>query len=236
MTGLRRIGSFGISLALALTLGSCSDSSPTAPTETPAQVPSPTPSPATFAVSGTVSETPPTTSRRVEGVLVSVSGGQSATTDAEGVFTIAGVASGPHTLTASRSDYETTTAPIDVMDSDLSGIQLSLAPSPRIVDVEYKGSLAPEDPSCHGNTKPCDRYEAGAHDDGTVRVFLVWESSDADLDVELRCNGEIVDESAEEGGTIEEMISAVPGGQACEVFVLLKGAATEYGIFITFPY
>lgn len=236
MIGLRRVGSFGISLALALALSGCSNSSPTAPTQTPAPTPSPTPSPATFVISGTVFETAPTATTSVEGVTMTLSGGQSATTDGGGAFAVAGVASGTYTLTASRSDYETTTAQVDVTSGDLSGILLNMAPNPRTIDVEHKGSIAPLDPSCHGNTKPCDRYETGAHHGGTVRVFLIWESSDADLEVELRCDGEIVEESAEGGSLIEELITSVPGGQACEVFVLLKGEATEYGLFLTFPY
>ena len=77
------------------------DDGPSAPTPTPppttAPAPTPTPTP-TFSVSGTISETAPTASRRVEDVQVSLSNGPSATTASDGTFTITGVATGTYTL------------------------------------------------------------------------------------------------------------------------------------------
>ena len=106
MTGLRCPVSLGLSLALALMLAGCSDSNPVTPTPTPTPAP---PAP-TFSVSGTISETAPTTGVRVEGVQVALSGiTATATTNADGVFTVSGVPAGTYTLTPSRATFVTQT-------------------------------------------------------------------------------------------------------------------------------
>ena len=104
---MNRLSCVSFALVLACAVAACDDG-PSAPTPTPTPPPTTTPAPTptptpTFSVSGTISETAPTASRRVEGVQVSLSNGPSATTGGDGTFTITGVANGTYTLTAAKA-------------------------------------------------------------------------------------------------------------------------------------
>lgn len=224
-------------LVCTLAIAACDSSSPAAPT--PAATPAPTPPPApapTFSVSGTISETAPTASRRVDGVQVALSGGPSATTAGDGTFTIAGAAAGTYTLTASKTDYETHTMSVTVGSADVTGLRISLPPSPRIVSVEHMGAIAPEDPSCFGTSRPCDVYPTGAHHRGRIEALVLWETDLAELDLELRCDEEVVAESFRKGGTSEELNAEAPGGQACEIHVIGGGEPQNYRLILRYPY
>jgi hypothetical protein len=192
----------------------------------------------TFSVSGTIAETAPTPSQRVAGVDVTV-GNASATTNANGDFTVTGVPAGSYTLTASRSDYQTTTMSVTVSSGDVSGIRIALRPSPRLMDVGFDGVLSPGDPGCHGTSRPCDTYAAGAHNDGNIQIFLLWKNPNTDLDLELRCDDEFIDVSIPGSTPQFDELHPTPikGGRACVAHVIHRnGPETLYSIYLKYPY
>jgi hypothetical protein len=138
-------------------------------------------------------------------------------------------------LTFTKGGYETRMVAVAVNNSNVSGVQVNLSPTPRIVSTVDDASLEEGDPACYGTSRPCDVYQTGAHSSGVVEVYMQWETEDADLDLELRCNDEVIEESFRKGGRLEEMNARVPGGQQCEVHVLHKGAKVKYRIFLKFP-
>ena len=103
--------SAALAVACALAVSGCaSDDSTTAatvaPTPTPTPITTPTPT-ASFAVSGTVFETAPTTSTRIGEAEVQLSGGVASGSIADGTFTIPNVANGSYTLRVDKAGYET---------------------------------------------------------------------------------------------------------------------------------
>ena len=234
MTGSRRCVSFAILLPFIVLCAACSDSDNNI--VAPSPTPTPTPPAATFTVTGTISETAPTTGTRVEGVQVTI-GGASGTTNADGVFTVAGVAAGSHTLSASKAEYVTQTRAVTVTSANVSGIQMNLAPTPRRVHNEFDGRMRGDGPSCAGTSRSCHVYPAGAHNTGRVEAFIAWSSDDAIFDLELRCDGDVVEESIDKGdGKVREINVEVRGGRACELHVIFTGDEATYGLFLTHPY
>jgi hypothetical protein len=233
MNVLRAIRSAGICLALAATLSACGDSdSPTSPT------PNPTPAPAasTFTITGTVSQTAPTATRRLEGAQAVLSTGTSATSNAQGVFTFTGVAPGSYLVTVSLADHEPQSIPVTVSGANVS-VTVNLAPVARTVEASHDARIEPDDPPCHGTSRACDRYETGAHHSGTIEATVTWTSSDADLDLQVRCDGELVASGVQGGDRISESVTVdVEGGRACEVLVLLNGVPQNYTIELAFPF
>ncbi len=233
---MNRLSCVSFALVLACAVAACDDG-PSAPTPTPTPPPTTTPAPTptptpTFSVSGTISETAPTASRRVEGVQVSLSNGPSATTGGDGTFTITGVANGTYTLTAAKAEYDTRTTSVTVASGDVSGVQIGLPPSPGVVSQELMGEIGPEQQTCHGTSRSCDTFPFSPHHDGRVEVQLLWETDGTELDLEVRCGDELVAEAYRKGGTMEEMNEFVSGGRPCEVQVLHSGDQTKYRLFL----
>ena len=73
--------------------------------------PDPAPAGPTFTVSGTISETAPTTSTRVGSAEVQLSGGVATGSGGDGTFTIPNVANGSYTLRVAKAGYETRRRP-----------------------------------------------------------------------------------------------------------------------------
>jgi hypothetical protein len=230
MNGLRRSVPLFVSLAFVLVLAGCSDSDddPVSPT-------APTPPAATFSVSGTVSETAPTASKRVEGVQVT-SGTATATTNSNGAFTLTGVASGVQTLTFTKADYVTTTRQVTVAGANVTGVDVNLPSTPRIVREEHQATIRGDGPSCFGTSRSCHVYQTGAHSDGEVGIFLVWDVNDVNFELEMRCNQEVVDESLAKEPKVLEMRTPVRAGQQCELHVMFTGDTAQYGLFLSYPY
>ncbi len=157
-----------LAVVLALTISACSDNESTAPTPVatpaPAPAPAPTPSGPTFTVSGTISETAPTTSTRVPDAEVLLSGGVATGSIADGTFTVPNVANGTYTLRVAKAGYETATRSVTVSGGNVSGIQVNLLPVFRWVDQEFYHQLGPGNASsCPGLTdgRPCRSYRGG---------------------------------------------------------------------------
>jgi len=183
---------------LALSLAAC-ESNQAAPTATPAPppvatpppapAPTPTPAPATFTVTGTVTESAPTTDRRLSGALVSI-GSQSVVTDGSGNFTLTGVAAGTHTLTASSGGYVSVTQELTLPADTPGSVRIGLDPVYETISREMSGTVSADDAPCpgtHGNFT-CFTYAFPAHHAQGIEGNLYWHSSDARLELELRCN------------------------------------------------
>jgi hypothetical protein len=230
--------SIGVVLIFAAAAVACDDG-PSAPSSTPAPAPAPAPAPPppapTFSVSGSIVETPPTAGRPVENVQVSIENGPSATSQSDGLFSLSGVAAGTHSVRFSKTDFETRMLTVTVGSSDVTGLVVSLPPANRIVSAEYEGKLAPEEATCHGTSRSCDDYPAGAHHPGRVEAFVTWPSDNTELDLELRCNNELVEEAFKKGGTTEELSATVRGGEACRIHVLHSGEPVTYRLFLKHP-
>ena len=95
--------------------------------------------------------------------------------------------------------------------------------------------ISADTPSCTGTSRACHVYQTGAHHDGTLEVYLQWRTDDTDLDVEVRCNDQVVYESFRKGGLLEDFHTPIPGGQACEVRVLHSGGPQQYRLYLKFP-
>jgi hypothetical protein len=150
---------FGIAVVSALMLSACDKTESPGPTSvapTPTPTPTPTPSGPTFTVSGTVSETAPTTSTRVPEAEVQLSGGVATGTAADGTFTIPNVANGTYTLRVAKASFETTTQTVTVSGANVSGVNVNLLPVFRWVDQEHYHQLGSSN-SCPGLTdgRPC---------------------------------------------------------------------------------
>lgn len=237
---MNRLSRVLLALMLASAAVACDDG-PSAPSSTPPPTTTPTPPvttpPApTFRVTGSIVETAPTEGRPVPNAEVSLNNGPSATSSGDGSFAITGVAAGTYTLTVTKADFTTTTRSVTVASSDVAVPRISLPAAPRIVSAEYEGQIASEEATCHGTSRSCDDYPVGAHNPGRVEAFLTWGSDETELDMELRCNFELIEEALKDGGTTEELNAEVKGGQECRIHVLHSGEKTTYRLFIKYPY
>jgi hypothetical protein len=244
MTRVLRLLTWGLCLTCTLLFAACDDStSPTAPSTpppatsspTPPTTPTPTPPP-TFTVTGTIFETAPTANRRLESVQVTAANGPAGTSNGNGDFTVTGVLAGTQTLTVTKTDYETQTVSINVANADVSGVRVNLRPSPRIVQAEFHGELEEGDSPCEGTSRPCDVYQVGAHNAGVVEAFMIWESDLTEFDLELRCDGKVIEEAFKKGGVLEDMHADVSAGRQCELHVLQSGPKQEYTLHLKYPY
>ena len=227
----------------ALTLTACDSDDPESPppVTTPTPVPTPpTPSGPTFTVSGTISETAPTTSTRVSEAEVQLSGGVATGSVGDGTFTIPNVANGSYTLRVAKAGYETATQTVNVSGAAVSGIQVNLLPVFRWVNQEFYHQLGPgSSGSCPGLTdgRPCRSYPVASHHSGDVRAFAAWNGTAADFDMEFWCGGNRVERRGQVGKDHDEILPHINAGQSCAIYVVhMSGIALQYTLYLTFPY
>jgi hypothetical protein len=216
------------------------------PAPTPVTMPNPTPAPTpapsgpTFTVSGTISETAPTTSTRVGSAEVQLSGGVAIGSSADGTFTIPNVANGTYTLRVAKAAYETTTQTVTVSGANVSGLQVSLLPVFRWVDEEHYHQLGPgSPPSCPGLTdgRPCRSYPVASHHSGDVRAFAAWNSTAADFDMEFWCGNTRVERRGQVGNDHDEILPRINAGQSCAIYVVhVSGIHLQYTLYLRYPY
>ena len=244
MNQVRVSAILGIAVISALTLTACDSDDPAAPPAATAPTPVPTPAPApagpTFTVSGTVSETAPTTSTRVPEAEVQLSGGVATGSVGDGTFTIPNVASGTYTLRVAKAGYETATPTVTVSGANVSGIQVNLLPVFRWVDQEFYHQLGPgSSSSCPGLTdgRPCRSYPVASHHSGDVRAFVAWNSTAADFDMEFWCGGVRVERRGQVGKDHDEILPHINAGQSCAIYVVqMSGIAMQYTLYLRYPY
>lgn len=242
MIDVRKRVLIGLVLSSALVFAACErDPATPPPVSTPTPVPAPTPAPSgpTFTVSGTISETAPTTSTRVPEAEVQLSGGVATGSVGDGTFTIPNVQSGTYTLRVAKAAYETATQTVTVSGANVSGIQVNLLPVFRMVDQEFYHQLGPGSPAlCPGLTdgRPCRPYPVQSHHSGEVRAFIAWNTTAADYDMEFWCGGVRVEKRTKVGGDHDEILPRINAGQSCAIYVLHSGAAVAYTLYLTYPY
>jgi hypothetical protein len=161
--------------------------SPT-PAPTAAPTPTPTPAPATFTVTGTITESAPTTGTKL-GAATVVIGTRTITTDGAGAFTVTDLPAGTYTVQASKSGWDTATRTLRVPE-DGSSFTLGLDPEYQQISRELTGNVGGDGRDCpgsHGNYT-CWAYGFPAHHARGITADLYWHSSDARLELEMRCN------------------------------------------------
>ena len=218
--------------------------SPT-PSPSPSPSPTPSPSPASFTISGRVAETAPTTDRFLDGVSLST-GEKSTNTNGAGQFTLDGLTEGAHSLRASKGGYGdqviTVTLPADAGRI----IEFNLEPQSDRLNRERSGIISGDNSPCHGGSLPCVRYDFPVHHSDSVSASLLWTSSDAELNLELRCNGELIvrqttrneGEVSRDGETYLSMDleGEAQKGKMCEVRILhVDGPEQKYILVVSHP-
>jgi hypothetical protein len=199
-------------LLVSLTACGGSKGSPTQPTPQP--TPTPTPSPATtFTLSGTVSESTPTTGTRISGARVEVTGGQhagkAATTDGAGAFSISDL-TGQVDVRVSANGYVETSAGRSMTQNQT--LTVNLVPVYRAVAEEFNGPLSGGDPTCSDGvfTKPCKIISLPIHHSGILEATMGWAGS-ADLDLTLFRGSSIIVSSRGVGSTERISTNVIAG-------------------------
>jgi hypothetical protein len=157
---------------------SCSDSDAESPSR-----PSPTP-PQTFMLSGTVSETAPTTSTRIAGatvtILIGPNAGQSAKTDSNGSFQL-GALPGNFAISTRAGNYIERIS--DVALSQNQSVAIELDPVLQIVTATTDESIQGNQ-ACPGwwdgfvPSDPCKAERViNVHHNGTLTAQLTWPHS-----------------------------------------------------------
>jgi hypothetical protein len=233
---------FALAIVPVLLLAACEKNETTpAPTQvTPTPTPAPAPAPAgpTFTVSGTVSETAPTTSTRVPEAEVQLSGGVATGTVGDGTFTIPNVSNGSYTLRVAKAGYETVTQTVTVSGASVSGVTVNMLPVFRWVDQEHYHQLGGSS-SCPGLTdgRPCRSYPVASHHSGDVRAFLARNTTAADFALEFWCGSTRVERRDIVGGDHDEILPRINAGQSCAIYVVLtSGISVQYTLYLRFPY
>ncbi len=213
-----------------------------APAPAPAPSPSPSPSPSVFSISGTVAETAPTTDRFIGSVTVST-GSASATTDGNGRFTLTGLAAGAYTLRASKDGYSEQVISFTLPADATTTLRFNLEPKADTVTNERSGTLGQDNSVCSGSSYPCARIDWASHHEGDVEATVLWSSSDADIFLELRCNGEVLATQTDFAGQqarsgevylTKELTGTSRKGQICEVRAVHKsGPEQKYTLVVS---
>ena len=235
MFGFRRVVSVWGLVSLLAVIG-CQKNESTAPT--PVATPTPTPTPgATFSVSGTISETAPTTSTRVPEAEVQLTGGVAVGSGADGTFTIPGVANGTYTLNIRKAGFNSLTQSITVAGANVTGLTLSLRPTARIIDEKQDRRISPNDPPCAGTTRACQVVPIASHNDGESRFFVAWNNLKDELDVEFWCGGALITRGQLDGLGADEVSPAIVAGRSCELHIInASNSSFLFDLYLTYPY
>ena len=231
-----RMAALVAGLACGALLVGCGDDETT--NETPVSPgPSPTPpSGQAFSVTGTVSETAPTTSTRVPEAEVQLNTGAAYGTGADGTFTIPNVANGTYTLNVRKAGYNSLATPVTVAGGNVSGVNVNLQPVPRIVDTVQDRRASPGTSEC-GNGRACQLVRIGSHNSGESRFFVAWNNMADELDLEWWCNGVRVARSDFQGIGADEVKPAIVAGQTCDLRIINASATNfNYTLYLTYPY
>lgn len=224
-------------LACGVLFTGCGSSESTSPT--PVTTPSPTPTPApgpTFSVTGTVSETAPTTSTRVPEAEVQLNTGAAYGTGADGTFTIPNVSNGTYTLNIRKAGFVSQTTQVTVAGGNLSGVSVNLQPVWRLVDIIQDRRASPNDNEC-GNGRPCQLLRIGSHNNGESRFFAAWNNPKDELDLEWWCNGVRLMRSDFNGLLGDEVKPTIVAGQTCDLRIInATNSSFAYTLYLTYPY
>jgi hypothetical protein len=215
-------------ISIAVACGGENGGSPVNPTPT---APTP-PAPTSLTLSGTISESAPTSSTRIAGATVSVldgpNAGRTATTDGNGIYRLDGLQSGNANVSANAPGYEEARGGISLTAGGSATLDLRLRPVFRMLDETMTGSVSGGDAVCSGSSiggKPCRRFPFGVHHSGIVTARLDWSTRSNDLDLELWSGGTMLASSTGVGDQ-ENVSSSVSAGASYELRVVYYGGST----------
>jgi hypothetical protein len=216
----------GVTLVLPFVIASCGGDD----TGNPVGPSNPSPAPSSLTLSGTVSESAPTTNVRIAGAVVAIldgtDAGRTATTDANGSYRIEGLRVGGFNVSVNAGGYEESRAGINLAGSVTHNVQLR--PAFRTLDETLSGTVSAGEPVCAGSSisgRPCRRFELAVHHGGTLTARLEWSTRTNDLDLEL-WRGSTMLASSRGVGDQESVSSAVSAGAMYELRVVYYEGAT----------
>jgi hypothetical protein len=238
MTKVRMAALVG-GLACGVLFTGCSDNEATSPTPVATPSPSPTPTPTagpTFSVTGTVSESAPTTTTRVPEAEVQLNTGAAYGTGSDGTFTIPNVSNGTYTLNVRKAGYVSQTTQVTVAGGNLAGVSVNLPPVWHLVDTIQDRRASPNDNQC-GNMRACQLIRIGSHNNGESRFYAAWNNVKDELDLEWWCNGVRVARSDFNGTLGDEVKPAIVAGQTCDLRIInASNTSFAYTLYLTYPY
>lgn len=217
--------------AVVLTAGcvgiacSGSHSSPTAPASLSTALISPAPAPVatTFALSGRVTEAPPTTAVEVPRAVITITdginAGRSTIADGYGFYSITNLTIGALTATVSADGFVSTTTRFDVDLAADATRHFRLMPVPRTVGYTMHGEIRGGDGKCSDgeSMKPCRIVVIPIHNEGIIDVTLDWEPrGSAELDLALFQTGGAAPITRSTGSGQKRVTAYVPGGSTYE--------------------
>ncbi len=161
---------------------------------------------------------------------------------------MADVAPGTYTLQASKSGYVSVTRTITLPDDASVPFSLGLDPEYESIKKEITNTVSGDDGPCpgsHDNFK-CFAYGFPAHHARGIEAYLYWHSSDARLELELRCNGQTwvrtegmepkLTEYNREEYYMFRILEDAKKGQMCEIRVLhLSGVTMPFILNVSHP-
>jgi len=232
-------------VAVAIVASSCSGNSSTAPTATSTPTPTPTPSATTFALTGAVTESAPTTATRITGATITIAdgpnAGRTAITDSAGAFLFSGLQQSGFTVNAAAPGYAPTSRSVTLTSNQT--IAFGLFPNARSMSETFTGTISGGDAACSGGDgtyrdKPCKVITIPVHNAGAIDATLTWSpGSVADLDLSLFSQGSTsaIARSTSATGASEHVSSNLSGGSTYELHVTYYGGSniTNYTVTVT---
>jgi hypothetical protein len=239
MVVLTAVGCIGIAC-------SGNQASPTAATTLPAPPIAPQPAPpvpTTFALTGRVTEAPPTTTTEVPHAVVTitdgVNAGRSVIANVFGFYSIPDLAVGAVTVKVSADSFVSTTARLDMNVAGETTRNFQLMPVPKTLSYTLHGDLRGADGTCSDgeSMKPCRITVMPIHNEGMIEVTLNWEPGGAaDLDLTLFETGSTVPIARSAGpGNGQKRVSArVSGGHTYEFRMTYASGKEDVKYTLTF--
>lgn len=228
-------------VTISCTGGSSDSPNPGAPSPTPS--PSPAPAPSTFALSGRVTESAPTTANAIGGATVTIvdgpNGGKSTATDGSGNYSFSGLTAGGFTVRATAGGYQESSQGVTLTAN--RSANFGLRPNPQTLDNQLEDDVNGGSTVCPDffttSRQPCKAYPIPAHNGGRLTAVLTWTGGSSffptnDLDLALlkdpRANPEdrvVISRSAT---SYQEEISAdLTAGVMYYVHVLYNSGSTS---------
>lgn len=183
-----------------------------------------------FPLTGSVSESIPTTNVKIANATVTIdsgpNAGRTAVTDGAGNYSFSDLTAGGMNLKVAAPGYQQGGGTVDLNGPNKT-LNLTMRPDARTIDETITGSVGGGDSTCSDGTfqKPCKRHTLPIHNAGLVEVDMEFTGGSNDLDLTFWSSGTLVAES--KGVRGRESISAnVSGGGSYEVRVTYYSGAT----------
>lgn len=229
-------------VVVSLVAGGCGggNGSPTNPT--PPNNPIPQPPAQTFSLSGTITESAPTSTIGIGGAVLTIQGGpqngHTTAADSTGNFTFSGLSSGTFTLRGGAAGYDPNTRSV-TLSANQTGITLQLTPTFQMITSTRSDSISGGDTPCVTST-PCKAFSLDIHHSGLVTSRLSWTDGDTWLWLGIyRADGTRLVEASQSrvDGLFQEVSTNVQGGQRYLLVIryVLGARVTNFNLTATRP-